>query len=679
MESKINITVLMFFALFTSLLGQNPADSLLNDTKQLAVPSVDSLIPDSLRQDSLTISPSSFDVSDDALDDEVNYDAKDSMIYDIKNKKVHLYGDAIVDYTSIHLEAGYIVFDWEANTVTAEEFPDSTGLPAGTPSFSDGGENFDAKKIRYNFKSRKGIIYEAVTQQNDLYVRSEVGKFVSAQPGPDSTETDDVIYSKNAIFTSCDAEVPHYGIRSNKQKVVPNKTVVVGPSNLEIGGVPTPLVLPFGFFPITSRARAGLVFPSDYQWDPNFGFGLSDVGFFTPLGQYANLKVTGEVYFKNRWGLNLNSSYKKKYKFNGSATLNYASFAEEVGDGALEERKAFSFRWNHQQDPNAHPTMNFSGNVDISTNNFNRALRNDANNVLNNTLNSNLNYSYRPKDKPFNFTAGFDHSQNNLSRQITFNFPNLNFQTQRIYPFKQKGKGSKEDWYEKLGFTYRANAKNRYTDTDTTLFQGNWINRMQYGAQHDVNADITLNVLKYFRVSPRVSYGETYYFQQLERTFDPTTLIDSVNVVYNEDSSEYQIIYDTTYGQIINDTLDLFKPYRRFDAGVTVNFDLFGTMLFKKGWLRGLRHYAKPSISLNYAPNYRDPGLGYIDSVDTDNRAEFNERIEYNRFLGGVYSTPSIRDKQATIGFGINNIFQAKYFSKKDSTIKYFNLADEFS
>ncbi|MEZ4951548.1 MAG: putative LPS assembly protein LptD [Saprospiraceae bacterium] len=102
-------------------------------------------------------------------------------------------------------------------------------------------------------------------------------------------------------------------------------------------------------------------------------------------------------------------------------------------------------------------------------------------------------------------------------------------------------------------------------------------------------------------------------------------------------------------------------------------------MLFKKGWLRGLRHYAKPSISLNYAPNYRDPGLGYIDSVDTDNRAEFNERIEYNRFLGGVYSTPSIRDKQATIGFGINNIFQAKYFSKKDSTIKYFNLADEFS
>ncbi|MEZ4982181.1 MAG: putative LPS assembly protein LptD [Saprospiraceae bacterium] len=143
---------------------------------------------------------------------------------------------------------------------------------------------------------------------------------------------------------------------------------------------------------------------------------------FSPLGQYANLKVTGEVYFKNRWGLNLNSSYKKKYKFNGSATLNYASFAEEVGDGALEERKAFSFRWNHQQDPNAHPTMNFSGNVDISTNNFNRALRNDANNVLNNTLNSNLNYSYRPKDKPFNFTAGFDHSQNNLSRQITFNF-----------------------------------------------------------------------------------------------------------------------------------------------------------------------------------------------------------------------------------------------------------------
>ncbi|MCB0661888.1 MAG: LPS-assembly protein LptD, partial [Saprospiraceae bacterium] len=299
----------MLCSVFSGIFGQNPADSLLNDTIPVELLGGDSLRIDSFSLDTMQLGAKDFEVSDDALDDIVDYDAKDSMIYDIKNKKVHLYGDAEVTYTSINLKAGYIVFDWDANLVTAEEYPDSSGQLAGTPEFSDRGENFKAKKIRYNFKSRKGIIYEAVTTQNDLYVRSEVGKFVASEPSADTTETNDVIYSKNAIFTSCDADVPHYGIRSQKQKVVPNKTVVVGPSNLEIGGVPTPLYLPFGFFPITSKARAGLVFPKDYEYDPRYGFGLSQVGFFTPLGEYANLQITGDVYFKQRWGLNLSSSY----------------------------------------------------------------------------------------------------------------------------------------------------------------------------------------------------------------------------------------------------------------------------------------------------------------------------------------------------------------------------------
>lgn len=669
----------MLCCLFSSLWAQNPADSLLNDTIPGRLSGVDSLRTDSFDLDTMQLGKQDFEISDDALDDIVDYDAKDSMVYDIKNKKVHLYGDAEVNYTTINLKAGYIVFDWEANLVTAEEFPDSSGQKSGTPEFTDQGENFKAKKIKYNFKSRKGIIYEAVTTQNDLYVRSEVGKFVASNPSGDSTARNDVIYSKNAIFTSCDAEQPHYGIRSKKQKVVPNKTVVVGPSNLEISGIPTPLYLPFGFFPITSKARAGLVFPQDYEFDPRYGFGLSQVGFFTPLGDYANLQLTGDIYFKKRWGVNLSSSYKKKYKFTGRLGINYGEIPEELSDGSTNKRRSFRFTWNHNQDPSAHPTINFGGNVNIQTNNYDRAFQNDAQSVLNNTLNSGLNFSYRPKDKPYNFTASFDHSQNNQSRQVTFNFPNLNFQTQRIYPFKSKTPTGKEQWYEKLGFTYRANAKNRYSDTDSTLFSGNWVDRMQYGAQHDVNADVTFNVLKYFRVSPRVSYGETYYFQQLDKTFDNSTQIDSVGIIYSDDSTDFQIIYDTTYGQQVLDTLDAFKPYREFSTGVNLNFDLFGTMLFKKGWLRGLRHYAKPNISFNYAPDYRNPALGYIDSVDTDNRAAFNEPEEYNRFLGGVYSRPNIRGQQATIGFGVNNIFQAKYFSKQDSTLKYFNLADEFS
>ena len=673
LDTKIHIALLLVFGLATPLFGQVPPDSLVT-IRDTVPPTADTLRP----------VVQNFKLSKDSLDGPVEYNAQDSMRYDIRNKQIHLYGNASVKYTSILLKANYIIFDWDSNTVTAEGTLDSLGQPAGVPEFSDKStsQDFQSKKMRYNFKTKKGVIYEAVSVQKDVFVRSEKGKFIGGITSADSTKADDIIYSKNAIFTSCELPHPHYGIKSYKQKVVPGKTVVVGPSILEIGGVPTPIALPFGFFPITSKATAGLIFPKDYIFDNQVNaFGLSNLGFFTPLGEHFNLSVTGDVFFNSRWGLHVASQYRKRYKYNGNFQADFGTLPIQQSDGKIVKNNSFSFKWAHNQDQSAHPTINFGGNVGLQTQDYQRRFQNDFNSVTQNQLNSNFSFRYNPTGRPWNFAAALNTSQNTATREVAINFPTLNFQTQTINPFKRKNRTGPPKWYENIALRYQAEAKNKYIATDTTLFEGNIIDSLQYGVRQSANTDVTLNFLKYFRLTPNVNYSETWYFQTLEKTFDPTTVITFRDTLFNSsDSSDFMLRYDTLYGRQLETIMNDFKPFRQFTAGIGLGFDLYGTVLFKKGKLKGLRHVFRPNFSFNYAPDYTDPKWGYRKLVDTDNRPDKNNPTYYSVFEDNqVYGSPSIAGEQAALSYSFSNLFQAKYLSKKDSTVKYLNLMDNLS
>ena len=618
-----------------------------------------------------------YKVSNDALDAPVEYIAEDSMEYDIKNKQIHLYGNASVSYTSINLKADYILLDWETNIVTAIGQPDSTGKVTGDPEFSDGNESFTAKEIKYNFLTRKGIITDATSIQNDVYVLTSKGKFVASAPS-DTTRTNDVIYSKDAIFTSCNLDHPHYGIRSNKQKIIPNETVVVGPSNLEIGGVPTPLWLPFGFFPIASKAQAGIIIPRDYDYREDFGFGIANFGYFTPLGPHYNLQVTGDYYWKRSWGLHIRSQYKKRYKYNGAFSFDYGSLRQEQTDATFRRTNSYSLTWNHNQDRAAHPTRKFGGNIRIQVGDYQRTFNNDARSVLNNQLNSSLNYSFTPTTAPYNFTASFTHDQSTRNRQITINFPNLDFNMRRVYPFKRKNPIGGERWYEKVGVTYKANAKNRYQSSDTTFFKGSTqmiLDQMTYGAQQRADANTTFNVLKYFRLTPNVNYSQTFLPRRRDITFDDVTQIIFRDTTFSpDDSTLFTLNYDTLYGEQNIDTLNAWSMIQQFSGSVSLGFDVFSTVLFKKGRLKGIRHFGKPNFSLSYSPNWNQ---SLIDRVRFDNRIDSLEA--YNRLLpNGLYSVSGLSGEQFSIGYGMSNVIQTKYLSR-DSTDKYFNLIDELS
>ncbi len=621
-----------------------------------------------LLADSLLLNADNILFSKDSLDAPVEYNSRDSMIFDLVEQKVHLYGEAVVTYTTITLKADYIVFDWKTSIVTAEGLPDSTGRMAGFPEFSEGEQSFNAKRLRYNFQTRKGMVYDVTSQQNDIIIHGERSKFISGVQTDSLAEAQDVIYSYNGLFTTCTAEHPHFGIKSKKLKIIPEKSVVVGPSHLEIQGIPTPLWLPFGFFPIPSGKQTGLLFPNDYEYSDQWGFGLRDVGWYFPLGEHLNLQLRSNIYLKGTWGVSATADYRKRYKYTGGLTINYDSRRSENAEGLVDRINSFGLTWRHSQDRAAHPSRTFGGSVNIQTNNNQRIIRNDAQSVLQTQLNSNLSYNKNWPGKPYSLSASFNHTQNALTRQMTISFPNVQFLTQALYPFKHKKRLGQERWYESIVLRYTGEASNRFNTTDTTLFSRQTLDDAQFGVRHSADAGTSFKVLKYFNLNPGVRYGEVWYLQTLNREFIPGLQIDTII----EQGVER---YDTIrLGSIEQMRESGFAPFRTFSANLSLTTQIFGTLRFKGGFVRGLRHVIKPSVSLNYSPNYLNPRLGYFPSVQDSLDADLMRM--YSIFEGGVYGGPPQSGRQMGISYSLNNIFEAKIRGRKDTMDRKIKLFD---
>lgn len=630
--------------------------------------------PDSLRQplrDSLSVDLNRVKISNEALDDVVDYGSADSMWFDVKRKQLHLYGAAFMKYTSIDLKAGYILLDYEKNEVSAEQYPDSTGQLAGLPQFKDGEQEFTATRIRYNFRSKKGIIYEARTQQQDLYVLGEKAKFVGQADADTSSRSRNTIYNQNALLTTCDDPHPHFGIRTRKLKVVPDKMVVTGFSNVEIGGIPTPLVLPFGFYPITKTRKAGLIIPRDFEFADQEGFGLKDWGYYFPISDHIDEKITFNLYTSGSWGILSETRYSYRYRSNGNFSLRYNNRVTESPRADKVGAKSFGIRWSHQQDPKAHPTRRFGGSVNIETNRDQNRNRNDYNSVVQNQLSSNLNYSQTFPGKPYQFNASLSHSQNTRTRTMNISFPTAAFNLQRIYPLKRKEPvGPERCWYEKISLTYSSRLQNTVQVADTLLFTNATLENSRMGIQHQASTDFNFKLFKYINVAPRVNYEENWYPYTIEKEFIPEIRFkyDTIEEVLVVDSNATIWGRDTTYKRWG------FKPFRQYDAGVSANTVLFFTKQFKKGWFRGIRHTMKPSVSMGFRPDFSESD--YFRSIPASLRPGRTDSIRYGVFDEAVYGRPSNAPPELALSYSLSNILEMKFFSSKRDTVKRVKIFD---
>jgi hypothetical protein len=671
--------ILLFFCIPLTAFSQE-IDSLgtvPSEVDQNLLPISDTLKTDSLSSDTLVI-PLNYKLSSDSLEAIVEYGCNDSIDMDNTTRIVYLYGDAYVRYLTLNLEADYIKLNLETNIAEAEGVPDSNGELQGTPIFNDGQQEIKAVKLKYNFKSKKGLVYDISTEESDMLVKGVKTKFYG-KGGVDKRE-DHTIYNSNAIFTTCDHPEPHFGIRSKKQKVIPDKVAIVGPSNLEIGGVPTPLWLPFGFFPLKKGQRAGLIVPKDYEFSDDLGFGISNLGYYFPINDHMDFKLMGDIYLRGTWGLKSELRYRKRYKYNGSLNVGYSVYKTEIPESVdVSKRKSFFIRLSHRQDANAHPTRTIGGSVNIQTNEYESLNYNDVNRVLNNQLNSNFNISQRFAGTPFSATMGLSHSQNTKTGNMQMTLPNFSLKMKRINPFKRKKRIGPEKWYEKISILYNSDLKYNVQGADSTFFSQENFSNGKFGVQHRLNSSLNFQVFKYITISPSINFNETWYTKSTEKNFVDSAIVD-IDTVYNSDSTEFNIIRDTTsYGYLDEQRVGGFKAAHVFSSGVSASTSLYKTITMNKGLIRGIRHTIKPSVSLNYTPDYTDESLGYYKTIQTRNEDGSLEEETYSIFEDETYRGPSSSGEQFGMSYSITNVLEAKVFSKKDSTANKIKIIDNLS
>lgn len=606
-------------------------------------------------------------ISPDAVTDPVDYYSRDTTWFDAQAKQIHLYGDAKILYGQQELKAGYIIFDLEKDEATAYETEVRSGTAREPVFFSDGSQNIKAGELRYNFESSKGLIKNAVTQQGEFQVLGSRTKYISKDANPEIGL--DEIYNTNSLVTTCTADHPHFGIRARKLKVVPDKLAVAGLSNLEIMGVPTPLLLPFGLFPLIQGKSSGLIFPNLWTYEERWGLGLQGVGYYFNVSDYMDLRLTGDIFTRGTHRIQALSNYKKRYKYSGLVNVEYANYITDVTDEAFSQsNKSFSVRVNHQPATKAHPYRSLGGSINFQTNNHDRQARNDFQAQTTNQFGSSFNFRHSMPSTPFQFALGFEHRQNTQTQDISVTFPRATLNMNSIYPFKRKGR-SDERWYEKINLRYDAATEARVNGPDTAFFSQKTLDNLRSGIRQSATVQMPARFAKYFSFTSQVQYDEVWYFRTLEKQYDPTLLIDTLSTEITPDSQLVARL-DTTFG-LVNDTYNWgFRSFRDVDINVGVNTQIFGTKRWSGGWLRGVRHTMKPSVGLRYSPGTAAIYEEFVTARDANGDPI---DIDYNPFQGGIYNS-RLDETQMSMTYSLNNIFEAKVWSKRDSTEKKVSL-----
>ncbi len=606
-----------------------------------------------------------YKLSKDAIEEAVDYEAKDSSVVDIRNEQIHLYNGAAIQYQSMNVTANYMVIRFDESVVEGYYKKDSLLLASEKCQFTDGENTVSYKELKFNFKSKKGLLQQSVTQQGEFNLNGALTKYIGGQTDSTGLKMEDVIYEQNAIITPCNHDPPHFGVRAGKFKFIPNKLAVLSVAQVEIARIPTPLFLPFGFFPLIKGKSSGLIFPSSYEYNEQLGLGFREVGYYYPINEYVDMRITGDIYTRGSHGIRVNTSYRKRYGYSGNVLLGYANnFLDNDQDGGKLSQKSFIISVRHAQDGRAHPYRNIGGSINIQTNRYDQRVYENPQAALTSQYSSNFTFSHDMPGTPFRFAAEFRHSQNTQTRVMDITLPNMTLRMNTIFPFKKKN-STQEKWTDLIALSYSSEFRNFVKTTDTTLFTQQTLRDLQTGLQQRATLSTNFRVLKYLNVSPSVAYDETWLTKKYQLTFDP----DSVQT-----------------DPLTGDTLGFQAPtasfasglqaFRNLNASVSMNTQIFGTKKWSKGFVRGVRHVIKPSLSLFYKPENKER---YEAVVNTDTRDAFNQPRTYSIFTNSPFGTLTGSEEQLGVAYGFTNVFEAKYWSRKDSMEKIVRLFDNIS
>lgn len=564
-----------------------------------------------------------------ALEERIEYQCRDSIRFSVRDQIVEMYGAAVVDYGTIHLEAGYIRIDFKSFLITAYGLMDSAGVVQGIPLFRDGDQEFESDTISYNYETRKGIIHNIFSEQGGGFLHGDKVKKLA----------DNTILVRDGSFTTCSLHDPHFQIRFGKAKVIPGDKIVTGPVYLEIEDIPTPLALPFGFFPNKKGRSSGILIPT-YGESSTRGFYLENGGYYFGISDSMDLALRGDIFSRGSWAVKAQSNYKRRYKYEGMLNVSYArNLFGERNTADFSRYSDFFIRWQHTQDPKARPNSRFSANVQAGTSNYNTFNPSSAQDYLSSNYSSGISYS-TVIGKLFNFTANMSHSQNKQTHAFSMTLPEVNISSVRLYPFRSKTK--KRNWLKAIDnvtVSYTMNARNSLNTIDSLLFdEFSWQN-FDNGIRHTVPVSMPLKLLKVVTLNNTFTYNERWYFRSIEKHWS------------NSDSA------------LVTDTINGFTAARDFALSSAFSTKLYTFISFKRGPVAAFRHVLTPSVTLTFRPDFGKSDWGYYKYYLLPGSLM---PVQYSVFEGALFGgPPSGKTSMAT--FSLGNNLEMKVRSKKDS------------
>ncbi len=620
-------------------------DTAAMDSLQLAIWKHNKQIDDSLYADSVNRQRKN------GIDAPVEYTAEDSMTYEGDTKLAFLYGKAHVKYQNMDLESDKMYMSMDSSLVHAMGSRDTTtGKKYGLPVFKMGSDTYETDTMSFNFKTKKGLISNVYTQQDDGFMTSELSK----------RGANGDMFLLHGRYTTCDEPHPDFYFAMSRAKVRPGKDVVFGPTYLVVCDVPLPFAVPYGFFPFTKSYSSGFIMPT-YGDETSRGFYLRDGGYYFAISDKMDLKLIGEIYTKGSWGLSAASNYRKRYRYSGSIYASYQNSVEgEKNMPDYSKTTSFKIQWSHRQDAKANPYSTFSASVNFATTSYER---NNLTSMYNpqtmtqSTRTSSVSWNTGFSSIGMTLSASMNINQNMRDSMLNLTLPDLNINIAKFYPFKRKHAAGKEKWYEKLYMSYTGHITNGINAKEDKVMKSSLVKDWKNGMQHKIPIGGNFTLFGYLNVNPSFNFTDRMYLQKYKRSWDTEKqreVVDTLQGFYN--------VYNWNLSMSMSTKLyGFFIPNRK----------LFGDKIDR------IRHVFTPSISFSYAPDFGTSRYGYYDTYQKTDAKGNVSLVEYSMYNGTAFGAPG-KGKTGSISMDISNNVEMKIKTDKDSTgFKKISLIDE--
>ena len=620
-------------------------DTTTMDSLELAIYKYNKLIDDSLALDSMNRRRKN------GIDAPVKYSADDSLTYEAGTGRAFLFGNSHVEYQNMDLKSDRISMVLDSSLVHATGSLDTLGRKFGTPVFKMGSDEYQSDTMAFNFKTKKGLISQVYTQQEDGYLTSELSKRGASGE----------LFLQHGRYTTCDEPHPDFYIALSRAKVRPGKDVVFGPAYLVVCDVPLPLAIPYGFFPFTKSYSSGFIMPT-YGDEMERGFYLRDGGYYFAISDKMDLKLLGEIYTKGSWGLSGASNYRKRYRYSGSFFASYQNTINgEKNMPDYVKQTSFKVQWSHRQDQKASPYMNFSASVNFATSSYeknNLTSMYNPQSMTQSTRTSSVSWGTSFSSIGLSLSSTVNLNQNMRDTTIAMTLPDLNISLSRFYPFKRKKAAGKERWYEKLAVSYTGHFSNSISAKEDKVLHSSLAKDWRNGMQHSIPLSGNFTLFDYININPSFNFTDRTYLNKVDKSWDDVNqreVADTINGFYNVYNWNFSVSASTKlYG--------FFIPNRK----------LFGDKV------QAIRHVVTPSVSFSYAPDFSASRYGYYKTYQKTDKDGNVSLVEYSPFQNGLYGVPG-RGKTGSISFDLSNNVEMKINSESDTTGlgKKISLIDE--